>query len=406
PPGFESSEFPDYVCKLDKALYGLKQAPRACEEEILGAGEEMDDNPYIPSGKPPGKPKNLSGLLILISVHEMYVPSTINSLEEPSQAGSHLGKLKSLSGLLILISFHDLTDKLVEAYMSSFKKSSTTITDLYKGMEVITQLLKDITNSVKDDPAINKKIKEASDTLAMIFTQTTEILSSVRSFDFSTLQSIVKNIQVYAFKQEEASAAWMKSFTNMAWNLGSIISGLERDKSHIKSSVSYLQEDTRSIKSMMTEMYNAFRGQSSSAPSSSVTPTFALTNTLTNVKGDNATHTATKEPHSHTEGETDANIQEKPKEPKQLEDANIEFIGSSTHPPLITQAQPIIIIHPEPFVPQRKRKSIATDDQAEDQRKLVKASNIVCPDPDGLVRVKFVINEKTFYLIEHEIQEY
>ncbi|GJU93482.1 retrovirus-related pol polyprotein from transposon TNT 1-94 [Tanacetum coccineum] len=27
---FESSEFPDYVCKLDKALYGLKQAPRAC----------------------------------------------------------------------------------------------------------------------------------------------------------------------------------------------------------------------------------------------------------------------------------------------------------------------------------------------------------------------------------------
>nr|GFA97493.1 retrovirus-related Pol polyprotein from transposon TNT 1-94 [Tanacetum cinerariifolium] len=30
PHGFESSEFPDYVCKLDKALYGLKQAPKAC----------------------------------------------------------------------------------------------------------------------------------------------------------------------------------------------------------------------------------------------------------------------------------------------------------------------------------------------------------------------------------------
>ncbi|GKC77514.1 retrovirus-related pol polyprotein from transposon TNT 1-94 [Tanacetum coccineum] len=27
PPDFESSEFHDYVCKLDKALYGLKQAP-------------------------------------------------------------------------------------------------------------------------------------------------------------------------------------------------------------------------------------------------------------------------------------------------------------------------------------------------------------------------------------------
>ncbi|KAK1682449.1 hypothetical protein QYE76_043297 [Lolium multiflorum] len=29
PPGYESSEHPGYVCKLDKALYGLKQAPRA-----------------------------------------------------------------------------------------------------------------------------------------------------------------------------------------------------------------------------------------------------------------------------------------------------------------------------------------------------------------------------------------
>ncbi|GJU50181.1 retrovirus-related pol polyprotein from transposon TNT 1-94 [Tanacetum coccineum] len=28
PPGFKSSEFPDYVYKLDKVLYGLKQAPR------------------------------------------------------------------------------------------------------------------------------------------------------------------------------------------------------------------------------------------------------------------------------------------------------------------------------------------------------------------------------------------
>nr|GEZ72279.1 retrovirus-related Pol polyprotein from transposon TNT 1-94 [Tanacetum cinerariifolium] len=30
PPSFESSEFSDYVCKLDKALYRLKQAPRSC----------------------------------------------------------------------------------------------------------------------------------------------------------------------------------------------------------------------------------------------------------------------------------------------------------------------------------------------------------------------------------------
>ncbi|GJW26134.1 retrovirus-related pol polyprotein from transposon TNT 1-94 [Tanacetum coccineum] len=35
PPGFESSEFPNHVCKLDKALCGLEQAPRALYKHSL-----------------------------------------------------------------------------------------------------------------------------------------------------------------------------------------------------------------------------------------------------------------------------------------------------------------------------------------------------------------------------------
>ncbi|GJW02320.1 retrovirus-related pol polyprotein from transposon TNT 1-94 [Tanacetum coccineum] len=35
PPGFESNEYPNHVCKLDKALYGLKQAPRAWYKTLL-----------------------------------------------------------------------------------------------------------------------------------------------------------------------------------------------------------------------------------------------------------------------------------------------------------------------------------------------------------------------------------
>ncbi|GKC90902.1 retrovirus-related pol polyprotein from transposon TNT 1-94 [Tanacetum coccineum] len=38
PPGFESNEFPNHVCKLEKALYGLKQALRAWKS-TSGASE-------------------------------------------------------------------------------------------------------------------------------------------------------------------------------------------------------------------------------------------------------------------------------------------------------------------------------------------------------------------------------
>ena len=34
PPGFESSQNPDFVFKLKKSLYGLKQAPRAWYDRL------------------------------------------------------------------------------------------------------------------------------------------------------------------------------------------------------------------------------------------------------------------------------------------------------------------------------------------------------------------------------------
>ncbi|GJY32467.1 hypothetical protein Tco_0416936 [Tanacetum coccineum] len=130
--------------------------------------------------------------------------------------------------------------------------------------------------------------------------------------------------------------------------------------------MSSLKEDTHSIKTMMTEMYEVFKGQSSG----SVTPTLTLTHIPANIEGENDTNTAIEDPPSLTEGETDSNMQEKSKEPKHSTDANIEFIGSSKSQPLIAQAQPITIINPELIIPQREGKCIATDEQVNDQRKL------------------------------------
>nr|GEU58646.1 hypothetical protein [Tanacetum cinerariifolium] len=85
------------------------------------------------------------------------------------------------------IAHRDKTDQLIASSISSLDKRRSSINDLYKGLNVITELLKDINNSVKVDLATNKKIDKASKTFAKISAQTTKILSLVKTFDFSTL---------------------------------------------------------------------------------------------------------------------------------------------------------------------------------------------------------------------------
>ncbi|GKD14700.1 hypothetical protein Tco_1199107 [Tanacetum coccineum] len=101
------------------------------------------------------------------------------------------------------IAHRDQTDKLVEASMSSFDKSSNTISDLYKGLNIITELLKEIKNAVKDDFVI-KKITEATELFIKLSTNITD------------LQSSVNTLQAHSLKQDEELAAWAKSSTNMA----------------------------------------------------------------------------------------------------------------------------------------------------------------------------------------------
>ncbi|GJU41788.1 retrovirus-related pol polyprotein from transposon TNT 1-94, partial [Tanacetum coccineum] len=76
PPGVESSEFPDYVCKLDKAIYGLKQAPKACYETLYTfliqnkfVRGRIDNTLFISRSK--GK-----GLLVQVYVDDIIFGST------------------------------------------------------------------------------------------------------------------------------------------------------------------------------------------------------------------------------------------------------------------------------------------------------------------------------------------
>ncbi|GKE57873.1 retrovirus-related pol polyprotein from transposon TNT 1-94 [Tanacetum coccineum] len=75
PPGFESSEFPNYVCKLNKALYGLKQAPRAWN---LLKKYEISDSSLVKT--PMVHPNNLGPDLAGKSVNETSYRGMIRSL--------------------------------------------------------------------------------------------------------------------------------------------------------------------------------------------------------------------------------------------------------------------------------------------------------------------------------------
>nr|GEV93435.1 retrovirus-related Pol polyprotein from transposon TNT 1-94 [Tanacetum cinerariifolium] len=222
------------------------------EEEVIDVGDDMDEDPQDDA--------------------EVRSPSPNQTQRKPSQVQESASDTSTPD-----LKRFDNTLPLTER-----KLINSFIRDLYKGLNAITELLKDINSAVKDDPATNKKIDEAIMTFAKISTQTTEILSL-----------------------KEASAAWTKSSTNMAWNLGSRMTVVGISQTALKHKVSSLSQDTLEIKSIMLEIYQAFKGQPSLAPSGSVTPTLALTYIPANVKGENTTNTATEEPPSHTEGETE-----------------------------------------------------------------------------------------------------
>ncbi|GJT47958.1 hypothetical protein Tco_0974115 [Tanacetum coccineum] len=159
--------------------------------------------------------------------------------------------------------------------------------------------------------------------------------------------------------------------------------------------MSSLKEDIYFIKTMMYEMYEVFKGQSSS----SVTPTLALTHIPANIKRENATNNATKKPPSYIEGEI-----------KHLKMAvPISSIQPTKVPP--TQAQPITTITTHLESSQAapridKGKGTATKLDKDPSKKLVPASTIVRPDPDEEVKVPYMINGKMCYLTDKEMQAY
>ncbi|GJV68938.1 hypothetical protein Tco_1484447 [Tanacetum coccineum] len=146
----------------------------------------------------------------------------------------------------------------------------------------------------------------------------------------------------------------------------------------------------------MTEIYQVFKGQSSTPSSSVPQTTLAITEGPTNVGGDNFIHANTKEPPSHTEGEhvTIEDDTKKAKSDKAEEEP--------------TRAVPISIVrlitrpNPEVALIESSSRPPLTDPILEIP-KLVPVSKVIQEDPDEPIRVPYMINEKMHYFTNDEI---
>nr|GFB74025.1 hypothetical protein [Tanacetum cinerariifolium] len=110
--------------------------------------------------------------------------------------------------------------------------------------------------SIKDDPALKKVIK-ATEAYTKNSTSLHELLTLIKNFNLQGLKSLVAT----AMSQDQHLAAWANSSTFMAWNLGPRLTAIEISQTKIRSKISSFKSDTSEIKSMMTEIYQAFKGK-------------------------------------------------------------------------------------------------------------------------------------------------
>ncbi|GKA12352.1 hypothetical protein Tco_0691898 [Tanacetum coccineum] len=243
------------------AKYQDESKNESDEEEVLAAGDDMHEDPQDDA-----KVKN---------------PSTNQAQPEPSNVQESASDSSSPD-----LKRFDNTLPLTERQLIKYLRKASI--DQYYDENIAHRDQTDrLVGSLHEFPRQKQHYYQISSNI-------TEVLSLVKGFDFSALLSNVKDLQAHALKQKEVSAAWTKSSTNMAWNLGSRMTIIEISQTALKSEVSSLWQDTSEIKSMMVEIYQAFKGQPSSASSGSVTLTLALTYIPANVEGENATNTATE----------------------------------------------------------------------------------------------------------------
>ncbi|GJR56011.1 retrovirus-related pol polyprotein from transposon TNT 1-94 [Tanacetum coccineum] len=218
-----------------RALLLSDDEAQESEEDILGAGEEMDEEPQAAS--------------IAETHHQSPPPQAVKpqsshalSTEASDTDSSCDDILKKYDNIL------PLTERQLVKYL---RKASSALfaritEDNWEKHEEATVNYDDLKASIDDYYDENIAHRDQTDKLVEAFMSSLDKSSNTITTDpftkFSTnitdLQYSVNTLQAHTLKQDEELAAWAKSSTNMAWYLGSRLLGLERAQNHIQSSMS------------------------------------------------------------------------------------------------------------------------------------------------------------------------
>lgn len=112
---------------------------------------------------------------------------------------------------------------------------------------------------MKVDPALTTQIIESSDVYKQNSSRLTELLELAKTFNFADLHSSLTSVQEAIKKQDSSFHDWVLSQQNQAWIFGSRLTTLETSQSLLQNQVYVIQQDTASIKAMMTEIFSGIQ---------------------------------------------------------------------------------------------------------------------------------------------------
>ncbi|GJZ83697.1 hypothetical protein Tco_0648870 [Tanacetum coccineum] len=277
------------------------------------------------------------------------------------------------------------TDKLVYEIMSNLDKISKA------GVDVRAKLMKSlnkVSETLKSDSALKEEMKKMAESNTTISGNITNLTGLLRN---AKLPEVITKLD--AFKST------LNTLSTQLAKIANILKAINLPSFHqritiIESSQVTMQADISSIKEMVTEMLQAFKGMSSFTPLSSASISIATQPKVhASIGGENLEKQVIiwKKHPSYTEGEPMQIVPATKKlEEVETEKAEEEPARQPKSPPVAPKAD--------------KGKGIATDETEEPTKKLVPAAREVRQDPDEQIRVPYQIHKKIYQLTNDEIQ--